>query len=274
MRNAIALLIVLTACGPVLAGGRSKAVQETAEYVLKRFGRQAVREGAGGLGRKIETYTARHGDDFLKAVRQCGPRTFHLVDEAGAHGGKAVKIMARHGEAGATWVVARPKAMRMVLQHGEEVAGVLVRHPGVAEPIVEHLGQPAIKALRATGPRASRRLAMMVEDGSLAKIGRSEEVLEVIAKFGDKAMSFVWKNKGALATTAVLAAFLSSPEPFITGAKDITTVAVKPIAEVPSVVAKEAARDVARNTNWTLVFSVGVLAATGLVLARWRLKRS
>ena len=57
--------------------------------------------------RKIEVYAARHGDDFLKAVRQVGPRTFHLVEEAGTHGNQAVRALARHGEHKATWVVSR-----------------------------------------------------------------------------------------------------------------------------------------------------------------------
>jgi hypothetical protein len=266
------LVILLVNAGQAVADVRSKAAQEAAEFVLQKFGRQVVREGAETLARKIETYTAKHGDGFLKAIRQCGPRTFHLVEEAGAHSNQVVRILAEHGEKGATWIVTRPKGMQLFLKHGEEAAAALVRHPGVAEPVIEHLGQPAVRALQATGSQASRRLGMMVEDGTLAKIGRSEEVLAVIGIYGDKAMSFVWNHKGALATTAMLAAFLSDPEPFITGARDITTVVVKPIAEVPSVVAREAAGDVARNTNWTLVFSVGVLVAAGLILARGWLK--
>lgn len=90
---------------------------------------------------------------------------------------------------------------------------------------------------------------MMLADGELVKIGRNEELLEVIAKYGDRAMAFVWSNKGALATTAGLAAFLANPEAFINGAKDITQIvgesAVKPLAQAPGAVAAE----VAKGTN-------------------------
>src|SRR5271168_1406232 len=105
----IAVLLSLAWVGQVGADGRTKAAQEAADYVLQRFGRQAVREGAETLARKIETYTVRHGDDFLRAVRQVGPRTFHLVEEAGVHGNQAVRVLAQHGEHGAAWVVGRPK---------------------------------------------------------------------------------------------------------------------------------------------------------------------
>jgi hypothetical protein len=251
-------------------GARSKVAQETAEYVLQRFGRQAAREGAEGLARKIEVYASRHGDEFVQAVRQVGPRAFHLVEEAGVNGGKAVQVMARHGEHGATWVVARPKGMQLFLQHGDEAANVLVKHKAVAEPLIEHLGQPAVKALQAANAQSGRRLAMLLESGELAKIGRHEELLEVVAKYGDRAMTFVWDHKGALATTAGLTAFLANPEAFINGVRDITQIvgenAVKPLVEIPAAVATE----VARGTNWTVIFIlIGLI--TLLVFAAHRL---
>jgi hypothetical protein len=250
----ISVLLSLAGAGQVRADGRTKAAQEAADYVLQRFGRQAVREGAETLARKIETYTVRHGDDFLKAVRQVGPRAFHLVEEAGVHGEQAVRVLARHGEAGAAWVVSRPKAMQLYLKHGEEAASALVKHTGIAEPVIEQFGQPAVKVLQAANVRSGRRLAMMLEGGELAKIGRSRELLEVIASYGDRAMTFVWEHKGALATTAGLTAFLANPEAFITGARDIAQIvgeyAIKPVAQLPGAVATE----IARGTNWTLIF--------------------
>jgi hypothetical protein len=258
------LVLYLAGADRSEGGARSKVAQETAEYVLQRFGRQAAREGAEGLARKIEVYASRHGDEFVQAVRKVGPRTFHLVEEAGVNGGKAVQVMARHGEHGATWVVARPKGMQLFLQHGDEAANVLVKHKAVAEPLIEHLGQPAVKALQAANTQSGRRLAMLLESGELAKIGRHEEVLEVVAKYGDRAMTFVWENKGALATTAGLAAFLANPEAFINGARDITQIvgenAIKPVIEAPVAVATE----VARGTNWTVIF---ILA--GMAVVAW-----
>ncbi len=268
----IPVLLCLADAGQVRADGRTKAAQEAADYVLQRFGRQAVREGAESLARKIETYTARHGDDFLKAVRQVGPRAFHLVEEAGVHGEQAVRVLARHGEAGAAWVVSRPKAMQLYVKHGEDAASALVKHTGIAEPVIEQFGQPAVKFLQTASMQNGRRLAMLLEGGELTEIGRSREVLDVIASYGDRAMTFVWEHKGALATTAGLTAFLANPQAFITGAKDIAQIlgenAIKPVAQLPGAVATE----IAKGTNWTLVFlaagSAGLLylaAKSGLL---------
>ena len=178
-------------------------------------------------------------------------------------------MLAQHGEAGAVNVVARPAAMRLVAQHGEGAAAVLVKHAGVAEPVVESFGAPAVRALAATGPQAGRRLAMLTAEGDLAKIGRTPELLDVIARYGDRAAAFVWANKGALAVGTTLTAFLLKPEAFISGAEKLAgTVAenaVRPLAEVPGKVADKAAERVADNVtkdvNWTAVFIVIVLAA-------------
>jgi len=55
-----------------------------------------------------------------------------------------------------------------------------------------------------------------------------------IAAHGDRAMEFIWKHKGILAGGAALTAFLSNPQPYLSGAADITRVvgetAVKPVA--------------------------------------------
>ena len=78
-------------------------------------------------------------------MRRAGPETFALVDAAGVDGAKAVRVLARHGEEGATWVLKRPKAMSQMLRYGDEAADVLVKHPGIAEPLVERGGVSAVK---------------------------------------------------------------------------------------------------------------------------------
>ena len=99
----LATLALLVGVSPAQAQGRAAAVRETTEYLLQQFGRPAFREGAGALARKIEVYASRHGNEFIKAVRQVGPRAFHLAEEAGVHSRQAVRVMAQYGEHGATW---------------------------------------------------------------------------------------------------------------------------------------------------------------------------
>ncbi|TMQ29066.1 MAG: hypothetical protein E6K70_26205 [Planctomycetota bacterium] len=190
---------------------RSKAAREAAEYVLKKFGKEVAEESAESLARKIEVYTAKHGEEFLEAVRKVGPRAFHLAEEAGVHGNQAVKLMARFGDDATVWVLSRPQAAAMFARYGEDAAEALIKHKGIAEPVVEAFGRPAIGALKTVNAQNGRRLAMMLEEGQLAAMGRSPELLDVVAKHGDRAMEFIWRHKGALVVSAGLTAFLANP---------------------------------------------------------------
>ena len=116
---------------------------------------------------------------------------------------------------------------------------------------------------------------MLAADGHLEKLGHTPELLEVIARYGDRAMTFVWEHKEALAVATTLTAFLGDPELFINGTKDLAKVGIesigKPLAEVPVTVAKDSANEIAKSTNWTLLFGAPVLVVCGLVVVRlWR----
>jgi hypothetical protein len=267
----LSLAVLAASQPPVRADGKSRMAAEAAEYVLKRFGRQAVRESTEVFARKIEAAAARHGNEVFDAVRRVGPRALPLAEEAGSHATQAVKAMARHGEAGAAWIAARPRALNLVARHGDEAAAVLVRHTGgIAEPVIESFGSPAVRALAATGPRGGRRVAMMMADGELAAIGRTPELFEVIAKHGDAAADFVWRNKGALAVGATLTAFLANPQPFLDGAQSVTeTVAVQALA--PAI--EKGTQEVAQRTNWTLVFLAVIAVVAGADTLRWYTKK-
>jgi len=254
------------------ADGKTKAIQETAEWVMQRFGKQAVRETSASLAARLESYVARHGDDFLSAVRNVGPRAFQVVDEAGAsYAGRAIGIMSRHGEKGIVNILSRPQALNAVARLGETAETALVKHPSIAEGVLEQFGMPAARALETLGAKGGRQLAILGQTGELAKLGRSDELLSVISRFGEKAMQFVWDHKGTLVISGVMAAFLANPEPFIEGTvqltSDVATSVIKPLAEVPKVIAEQAASSI----NWTLVaiFLIAVVAG----LSVWKFHR-
>ena len=122
--------------------------------------------------------------------------------------------------------------------------------------MVSNLGRPAARALAALGPRQARRLAILADSGELARIGRTPELLAIVARFGDRAMAFVWDHKGALAVSVTLAAFLADPRPFLDGVKSLAGAVARPLTEVPGRVVVAAARAI----DW------GVVAACGAVL--------
>jgi hypothetical protein len=102
---------------------------------------------------------------------------------------------------------------------------------------------------------------MLQKDGVIKVGEQGDELLDVIARYGDKAMAFIWRNKGALAVTAGLGTFIANPEAYIDGGKEL-------IVEGVSRPATEIGKEVARHTNWTVlgIAGIGALGA----LAAWR----
>jgi len=234
--TAFAAALLLGTFGEARADIASKVAREAAEYVVKKFGRAAAREGAETLAERIAAGAARHGDDMIAAIRKVGPKALSLADDAGAQAPAALRILSTHGEDAAVWVLRRRVGIKLLARHGEDVAEALVKHKGLAEPVIERLGGPAVGAFRAVGPQGGRRLAMMAQEGGeLAAFGRAPELLGVIGRYGDPAMDFIWRNKGALAVGTALTAFLADPEAFIDGsnrlASTVADSAVKPVVQ-------------------------------------------
>jgi len=272
MRNSILVGIVSAffiggAAARALADVKSLAVREVAESVLQRFGIEAAEGTVDAFSARLEATALRHGDDALKAVERIGPRAIPLVEEAGANGGKAAKLIAEYGEEGA-WIVSRPKSMALYAKYGESAATALIKHPGASESLLAAHGEAAAEALNRLNAQNGRRLAMMLEEGELAELGRTQSLLRTVGKHGDRAMDFVWRNKGALAVATALGAFLADPRPFLDGTRQLSQSVVenigKPMAEVPKVLASEAARDM----NWTWIGTLAVVIGGLLVALR------
>jgi hypothetical protein len=266
-------LLIVVAVGPgpvpVEAGVAGRAAREAAEQAARLLGQEASRAGTEALTRRMEALAARHGEEVVRAVRKAGPGTVRLIEEAGAHSDEVARLLAHHGET-ATWVAASSRRLALVRAHGDEAARALIRHRQVAEPALAAFGRPAARALAAVGPRNARRLAMMVEGGELARIGRAGELLEVVGRYGDRAMEFIWRHKTALAISAVLAAFLSNPEPFLNGARDLASVtaqaAARPVLAIPGHLAAEIVR---RTDGTTLAAILLVIAIGGFAMVVW-----
>ncbi len=253
----LVVVVLLAASGAARADAKSKAALAVAEELTARFGSKAGKS-LPALAEKIESYVARYGEDALVAIRRVGPEAFALVDEAGVNGPRAIRILATYGEEGATNILRRPKALAHFTRYGEDAGAVLVKHPAVAESLIERGGPSGVKALEAVTTRNGRRVAMLME-GDLGKVARSTELLDVIAKYGDRAAQFIWENKGSLAIGTTLAAFLANPEPFLDGTKEMAKIAGETTA-------RPLAEGVAHGTNWTVVVLAVLAVAVGMVL--------
>jgi hypothetical protein len=272
-----ALLIGLVSTRPARAGVASSVVTEAADYVVDKFGAKVVaqevgEQGSEVLATRIGTLAAKYGEEeSVNAVKKVGPRVFRVVEEVGEKNApQAMKLMARAGE-DSLWVVARKRSMAIFMKYGDDAADAMLRHKEIAEPLIEQFGDSAVKALTQVDGQGARRLAMMAADGELSKIGRTSEVLDVVGRYGDRAMNFVWRNKGALATATVLATFLHDPQPYIDGGVDLAKTGGEAIIK-PAVA--EISHGMAISTNWTAVLVTGVAAMTGyLVFRRWTSNR-
>ena len=280
------IALALAIAGPAQAGLGSRAAGELAEFVMKKFGKEVAQEGAEKLAGRIVRAAARHGDGVVGAIRKVGPRAITLADDAGAEAPRVLRLLTHYGNDAAR-LLGRPKGLALVSRFGDVAAEALIKHKGIAEPLLENLGTPAVKAFNALGPQSGRRLAMMAGD-DLAAIGHTPELLDVIARHGDRAMDFIWKHKAVLAGSATLATFLSDPEPFLSGAADLTKAvsdgvikpaaeaaaeAVKPLAQAAGQamqpVLKDAAETVQQVALWVggglLIILLAIAALTRLV---------
>ncbi|MBS0263102.1 MAG: hypothetical protein JSS02_14255 [Planctomycetes bacterium] len=246
------------------AGVRSKAVQEAVEFVSKKFGKEAAEEGIELLSSKMVRLAAQHGDDVVvTAFKKVGPRAGKIVSEVGEqNSGLALRLLAKHGDE-AVAIVGKRSALGAVARYGDDAAEAILKHGSVGEQLVETFAREGAEALVKVTPQNGRRLAMLAADGTM-----KPELMSVVTRYGDEACEFIWRNKGALATGAVLATFVASPEPYLEGTQQLVSTvaeaAVKPLADVPRVVAAEAAA----NTNWTPIV-VCLFVGLGLWVWRW-----
>jgi hypothetical protein len=245
LKSAFPLILAAFCAIPsaAFASPKTQAAKEAAEYLLRKFGKEAAEEGVEKLTTRIETLALKYGDDAVKVARQGGPRALRAVEKAGVQGAAATKLLAREGDK-ALWIVEHPERLKLLTTYGDDAATAMLKHKALAEPLVSAFQKPAARALAQLDGRNARRLAMMADDGSLATIGRTDALLGVVGRYGNRAMDFIWKNKKALAATAALTAFLANPEPFIDGTVDLARDFVRPVAET---IGGEAAK----RADWT-----------------------
>ena len=129
----------------------------------------------------------------------------------------------------------------------------MFRHGELAEGLIARFEAPAARALNNVESQNARCLAMMVENGELARIGAPTRYSTplgntVIADGLHLAQQrCIDSDRGA-------SAFLNDPKPFIAGAKDLMSSAGEHVGG-----------PIARSINWTLVVLIGM----GIALIVW-----
>jgi hypothetical protein len=253
---AVLVSCVVETIPPVEAGISSAAIRELTEAVFRRAGRRAGTAEVAGMAGKIESLVARHGDEAVSAIRRVGPEAVEIAARSGNHGKDVVKLMARHGDE-SIWIISHPDRFALFLRYGDDAAEAMVRHRHMASKLVREFGGAGAQAIKGLGSRNARRLSMMQQSGDLQRLGRTAEILKVIGRYGDKAAAFIWRNKGALAVAAVLAAFLKNPEVFINAGTDLAKGPIEEVADKTG----DAAAAAAATINWTIVLLAVIFMA-------------
>jgi hypothetical protein len=238
-----AWIVVLSLCC-----AQSAAARRVAREVVESFGREAVEAAEPRVARLVEAY----GEEAVRVLRKVGPSGVGAMERFGA---PSLRILARWGDDGVRLLaVEGESAVAAMARYGEEAVELMIRHPGVGRDLLAQFGSQILRRPLSTDSMvALNRLAEPIRAS-----GRSAEILAVVEKFGDRACDFLWRNKGTIFLTAVLAAFLHNPEPYLDGVKQLV---VQPAAQV--------AQDAASRTNWTLVVIVTLLAVAGWLGIRW-----
>ena len=134
----------------------------------------------------------------------------------------------------------RGTAARRAVRHVDDAARAVAPHLNVGMTLVP-LARSSSRAMAGLAPRNARRLAMLAEEGALARSGRWGELVAVIERHGDRAMDFIWRNKGALAVATVLGTFLADPEAFLGGGRELIGGAAQEATQPIAIVADAAA---------------------------------
>ncbi len=264
-RLCLAVALVLGNALVVSADPRTSAVRGITDLVVRGFGHELAKDAPELLTARLSRLVLTHGDDVLKATQTIGPHAVPLLEQAGEFAPQAARMLARHGDA-ALPVVADPRQLALIGRYGDGMAEVLIKHHNIAVPLLTAHPATGTRAWGALSAQNGRRLAILNETGSFRQAAHSEKLLGVIARHGDRAMDFVWRNKGALAVSSVLAAFLADPEPFLSGGRDLSQVVAKSTATPLAGVAER----VSQQINWrpALLVVVAVMCCYGLVRRR------
>lgn len=223
LRQILALvLFTCTLLAPlnVAAGWFTSTAQNVADDIFKVFGKGAAGDSKNAIAASVKKFTDRFGADAARLLSKSGHEGYQALEMAGDKAPEVIKLYVKRGDE-SLWVISQPKRLAIFIKHGDSAAEAMIKHPNLADGLIERFGDDAATALSAISRPNAQRLGMLADEGLLNATGRSPELLPVIRQYGDSAMEFIWKNKGALAVASVLGTFLADPKPYISGVSEL-----------------------------------------------------
>lgn len=255
-----AFFAVIALAAPAQAGVTTKAINETVEYLSKKFGREVAEQGVETVTRKVEVLATKYGDNALIATRKLGPQALKYADEAGDLAGDSLRIMSRYGD-DAVRIVSKPEVLKLAVKYGDDATESIIKYgPDMMTPVIGKYGDDAARAMNKLSKPEAIELATKMADPAFAKLAAPDKLLGVVGKYGDNAMVFINKHWKALAVGTILIAFVNDPEPYLNGTKELIVGSADVVAKN---IIKPVAEGMASGTNWTIflgIVAVGILA--------------
>lgn len=219
------LLATLLPVASAVANPPAIVIREVTEYLMKKSSGLAAK-GAQAVTSQVTDAVTKYGDDALPFLRKAGPDGFQILNNAGANAPDVIKLVIKRGDE-AVYVISKPRNLAIFVKHGDNAIDALAKHPGLAEDLIERFGSSGAAAMTKVSRANAQHLAILAKKDPVMASGQTDQLLKVVGKYGDNAAEFIWKNKVVLASSAVLAAFLADPEPYLNGAKDLASAGIK-----------------------------------------------
>lgn len=219
------LFVALLPVASAVANPPAIVIREVAEYLMKRSSRLAAK-GAQAVTSQVTDAVTKYGPDALPFLRKAGPDGLQILDNAGANAPDVIKLVLKRGD-NVVHVISKPRNLTIFVKHGDNAIDALAKHPGLAEDMIERFGSSGATAMTKVSRANAQHLAILAKKDPVMATGQADQLLKIVGKYGDNAAEFIWKNKVVLASSAVLAAFLADPEPYLNGAKELASAGVK-----------------------------------------------
>ncbi len=262
--------VLLTGVPGTASAGVGTLARELAEQLIRvtsKVGRKTVDD----LAHRIQRVLTRHGEDAADAIRKGGIEALEVLEKGGPHAPTRARILGRYGKR-AMGIARDTRALKLIAHHGDELADLYLKHGrAVVTPLVTRYGDDGVRVLASLSPKQARRWAIMHRTGHWDKIPKTQQqakqLLEILAKYGDRAMDFIWRHKGALAVTATLVAFLRNPELYINTAKELILRPVEKGIETVGTTTGTVLTETTRSIPWHIAVPVlgACLLCYGLV---------
>lgn len=256
-RLAPVLVVCLALCSTSLQiqAGRSDLL-DIGKKIARVSGKTVDDVAATALGKRALLVRTKHGDEAFQFIQKNGRGSLIAIEKAGEFAPDIIRLHKKIGKK-AFYLAETKRGQTLIMQLGDEVAEPITKLGKKSYPLLEDFGAKAVPLLKKCDDVDVKKLNILKKHNVISQTSEGAAILDICGKYGKKGIDYVYANKKKLLTMAVLTTFITDPEPYINGVKDLGSIA---ITNVAAPVAQEAAKSI----HWNLWIGV-IILILGLV---------